>query len=85
MVTVDCSRFSVIFKNAQDAKVQSTSEDPDIVHVVHYENALHDSDGEVAKIVTYMGVRVMCKAMRRGSVVGFKNDEQITSQAKTNR
>lgn len=83
----DCHPYNIAKKWArlQNYAAEILARDPELVHTVHYEDALQDSDAEVAKIIEYMGARETCKSMRRGSVCAFKDEQEITETAKCNR
>ena len=83
----DCHPYNISKKWArlQNHAAKILASDPDLVHTVHYEDALEDSDAEVAKIIEYMGARETCQSMRRGSVCAFKDEQEIIETAKSNR
>lgn len=83
----DCHPYNIAKKwtRLQNNAAEILARDPDLVHTVHYEDALADSDAEVAKVIDFMGARETCKTMRRGSVCAFKDEQEITETAKCNR
>ena len=83
----DCHPFAITktWVKLQYHAGRIIQENPEFLHQVCYEDILHNRENEVSKVFEFMGLRDMCRSMRRGSVVGFKDEAHITTNAKDGR
>lgn len=83
----DCHPYAISKKWAklQGHAARVLESNPDLIHLVRYENLLTRKANEVSKIMDFMISRDICKTMRRGSVVVVQNETEMTSNAKSNR
>jgi len=52
---------------------------------VCYEQILFDKDAQVARVLEFIGSRDVSRAMRRGSIIAIKSEDQVTNGAKHGR